>query len=110
MKQTDRSKYLSLLRSCKDKGYTVKLVKTGVLKDYAGMNDEVAKRIGFKHNGKKLKDKTILLDINLPVQRKIKDLKHEVVEMNLMEKTKIPYWNAHLKALKAEKGRNVHKI
>jgi len=110
MKQTPRSKYLSLLSKCKQKGYKVKLVGNSVLKDYAGMNDEAAKKIKFKMNGRNLKDKTILLDKKMSVKRKFKDLKHEVVEMNLMEKKKMPYWNAHLRALKAEKSQKMPEL
>jgi hypothetical protein len=34
--------------------------------------------------------------------RKYRDLKHELVEMRLMETKHMPYWDAHKRALKAE--------
>lgn len=96
------SRYLNLLRKCKESGITVHLVATKVLHDYAGMNDEIARKLGFK----KLPNRTILIDKNMSVKTKYETLVHEIVEMKLMEKgTK--YWTAHLKALKAEKRRNI---
>jgi len=92
------SKYSQLKKYCKSKKIKVKEVGAKVLHDYSGMNDEAARKIGFK----KLKDKTVLLDRYAKSDRKYKDLKHELVEMRLMETKHMPYWKAHKRALKAE--------
>jgi len=96
---TERSQYLKLLNQCKNNKIKVKLVDSRKLLDYLGMNDEAAKKLGYR----KLPNKTILIDKNLSVKTKKRTLKHELVEMNLMEKRHMPYWKAHAKALKAEK-------
>jgi hypothetical protein len=98
MAKTVRSKYVSLLKDCKDKGVKVKLVKPSVLKDFAGMNHYAAKTFGYKNVPKD----TILIDRSSSVKRKIKDITHERVEINRMKKGD-KYWVAHCKALRAEK-------
>jgi len=95
------SRYKALLANCKVKGYKVRHVSSRVLKDYAGMNDEAARKLGFK----RLKDKTILIDKRLPYKDRLRTLRHEIVEMNLMEKKRYSYWKAHKAALKAEHKR-----
>jgi hypothetical protein len=96
---TERSQYLKLLNQCKQNKVKVKLVGSRKLADYAGMNDEAAKKLGYR----KLPNKTILIDRNLSVKTKKRTLKHELIEMNLMEKKHMPYWVAHKIALKRER-------
>ena len=92
------SKYSQLRNYCKAKKIKVKEVGAKQLFDYSAMNDEAAKKLGFR----KLKDKTILMDRYAKSDRKYRDLKHELVEMRLMETKHMPYWDAHKRALKAE--------
>jgi len=87
-----------LLEYCEDKGIRVKFVTSKVLYDYAGMNPGAAKIIGFKD----IKDNEILIDKTLPEYEQCDNIKHELVEKNLMDKG-MPYWPSHLKALRAEK-------
>ncbi len=93
------SDYSRLKNECKGKGIKVKEVRHRSILDYAGMNDEAAKKLGFR----KLKDKTIWIDKNLCSKTKYRTLKHELVEMNLMEKKRMPYWKAHAIATEKEK-------
>ena len=93
-----------MLNDYRKKGIKIRHTGSNVLHDYAGMNDEAAKKLGFTERGKVLKDKTVLIDKNLPYKTKCRNLTHEVVEMNLMEKKKYPYWKAHKIALRAEKS------
>ncbi len=93
------SKYSELRKYCRSRGIRVKEVGAKLLHDYSGMNDEAAKKLGFR----KMKDKSVYLDRYANSERKYKDLKHELVEMRLMENKRYPYWKAHKVALKAEK-------
>jgi hypothetical protein len=92
------SKYSQLRNYCKANKIKVKEVGSKVLHDFGGMNDEAAKKFGFR----KMKDKSILLDRYAKSDRKYRDLKHELVEMRLMETKRMPYWKAHKRALIAE--------
>ncbi|MFA5049285.1 MAG: hypothetical protein WC516_09740 [Patescibacteria group bacterium] len=92
------SKYSQLRNYCKANKIKVKEVGSKVLHDFGGMNDEAAKKFGFR----KMKDKSILLDRYAKSDRKYRDLKHELVEMRLMETKRMPYWSAHKRALKSE--------
>lgn len=94
------SKYSELRKYCKGKKIKVKEVSSRTLGDYAGFNDEAAKKLGFR----KLKDKTVWIDKNLKSDTKYRTLKHELVEMNLMEKKRYPYWKAHRAATRKEKN------
>jgi len=92
------NRYKDLLKYCRSKKIRVRHVPSRQLMDYAGMNDEAAKKLGFK----RLPNKTILIDRRLPVKTKLKTLRHEVVEMGLMEKGE-PYWRAHRTATRRER-------
>jgi hypothetical protein len=94
--------WFKLIDQCKRNNIHVKLVPTSALKDYAGMNDEIGRKMGFKFNGRTLPNRTIIIDRNLSMDTRIKTLKHELVEMSLMEKKHMSYWNAHKIALKKE--------
>lgn len=93
------SKYSQLRKLCKLGKIKVKEVPTKRVRDYAAMNDEAAKKMGYP----KMRDKSIIIDRNLKSDTKYRTLKHELVEMDLMEKKHMKYWPAHLKALAAEK-------
>lgn len=92
------SKYSRLKTYCKLQKIKVKEVGAKILSDYSAMNSEAAKKIGFPN----VKYNTVLMDKAAKSDRKYRDLKHELVEMNLMEKKHLKYWPAHLKALRAE--------
>jgi hypothetical protein len=76
-----------------------------VLHDYAGMNDEIGKKLGFR----KLPNRTILIDKGMSVKTKYRTLVHEIVEMKLMENG-MKYWQAHLRALRAEKEKKQCRV
>jgi hypothetical protein len=101
MEQKER--YLNALKQARERGYNVILVPSATLKDFAAMNDEAGRKMGFLYKGKRLPNKTILIDRDMPIIAKIHNLKHEIIEMELMEKHRLPYWKAHLIALKKEK-------
>jgi hypothetical protein len=93
------SKYSQLKKQCKSMKVKVKEVSPRTVADFAGMNDEAAKKFGFR----KMKDKSIFIDKTMRSKTKYRTLKHELVEMNLMEKKKMPYWKAHRIATRKEK-------
>jgi hypothetical protein len=93
-----RKKLNDLVRTCRKAGVKVRFVPGGSLKDYAGVNDEAAKKLGFH----KLPDDTILIDRDMSIKTQYKNLIHEVEEMVRMEKLGDKYWMAHLAALRAE--------
>ena len=66
------------------------------LHDYAGMNPEAANVMGWPD-----KDKAILVDEHQPQKIEVKDVVHEVVEVEEMKQGET-YHDAHLDALKAE--------
>ena len=66
------------------------------LHDYAGMNPEAAKVMGWPD-----KDKAILVDEHQPQKTEVKDVVHEVVEVEEMKQGET-YHDAHFDALKAE--------
>lgn len=68
------------------------------LKDYAGMNRDAAKVLGFHMKP----GVDIELDKGVSPGKERRNLTHELTEMAEMEKG-TQYWNAHLKALKAER-------
>jgi hypothetical protein len=92
------SKYSQLKNYCKSKKIKVKEVPTSRLKDFCAMNDEAARKMGYP----KMKDRSVIIDKNVKSDTKYKTLKHELVEMRLMENKRYPYWKAHKIALKAE--------
>ena len=86
-----------LLAWCNSKGIKVRFTDSRVLKDYAGMNPAIAKKMGFKD----IKENEILIDVELPEDAQFKNLIHELIEKELMDDGD-SYWTAHNKALKAE--------
>jgi len=87
-----------LLAWCKSKGIKVTFVDSRRLHDYAGMNPDIAKVLGFKDIGKN----EILLDREQDEDVQFHNLIHELVEKKQMDEGS-PYWKSHCQALKAEK-------
>ena len=77
-------------------GAPVEMKGNKELHDYAGMNPEAAKVMGWPD-----KDKAILVDEHQPQKTEVKDVVHEVVEVEEMKQGE-SYHDAHLDALKAE--------
>lgn len=101
----DRTKTLlnELLQWCNDHGINVRMVSEKRLKDFGAMNDEAADKLGVP-----LKDKTIIISkerngVPISVDLLLRNLYHEIFERKLMEDKDMTYWEAHLKALEAEK-------
>jgi hypothetical protein len=92
------SKYSQLRKYCKAKKIKVKEVPASRVKDFAAMNYDAAKAFGFP----RIKKNEIIIDRTSKSDRKYRDLKHELVEKNLMERKHLKYWQAHCRALKAE--------
>ncbi len=90
-----------LVQYCKDNGITVIFTDSKVLKDYAAMNPEAAKSMGFPDIDNKIETKEILIDKNVPEVEQVKNLKHELIEMKLMQEG-LQYWDAHTIALRDE--------
>ncbi len=87
-----------LRQQARQKKIAVRQVPQKRLKDYAGMNSEAAKEMGFQ-----MPKRTILVSKSLSNRAKYHTLKHELSEYDSMKRGK-RYWPAHLNALKAEKG------
>ena len=95
---TYREMYSYLVEDAKEAGVTVKLVSSGILLDYAGMNSEAAEEIGFK-----MPCDTIYIKKSLSWKSRYHTLNHEMVEMGCMEGGR-RYWPAHRKALGLERS------
>jgi hypothetical protein len=93
------SKFSRLKKYCGLHRIKVQEVPSKRLSDYSAMNYSVAKIIGFP----RIKPNEIIIEESNKSERKYRDLKHELVERNLMKKKHLHYWQAHLKATKAEK-------
>jgi hypothetical protein len=85
--------------AAKKRGLKVKLVDSRRLKDYAGMNDLIAKKLGFK-----CPPKTIMADKHMSMPKQRQTLRHEIIERGHMANG-MPYWKAHKIALKQENKR-----
>ena len=92
-----QDRFNELARRCHYLGLRVKLVPSSVLKDYAGMNYEAAKKIGFP-----MKKKEILISRDLSDKARYHTLRHELIERDLMINKKVKYWPAHVRALALE--------
>lgn len=91
-----------LVKYAKKQGIAVKFVDSKILKDYAGMNPEAAEAMGFPDYDGDKQTKEILIDRTLPEETQTRNLKHELVEMRLMQKG-MKYWEAHEIALGKER-------
>lgn len=93
MLKYDRKHYNDLKSHCKKQGLKIREVGKSRLLDYAAMNPRAAKVMHFKN----IKKNEILIDKNLSLNRKVRDLRHELIEMDKMTKGKDKgkYWPAH---------------
>ena len=89
--------FVGLVKAAHKRGLHVRIVKDRITKDFVGMNYKAARAFGYH-----MPTKTIYIDKQLPWSAKYHTLKHELAEIELMEKGK-PYWAAHRKALKLER-------
>ena len=87
-----------LVQYCKDNGIIVTFTDSETLKDYAAMNPDAARAMGFP----KIRTNEVEIDKTMPLHRQIENLKHELVEWRYMD-SGMDYWDAHLKALDEEK-------
>ena len=94
-----RKRIDKLLVVYKGAGIKVHFVPRSKLADYGGMNDEAAKKLGFR----RLPDDTILIDRKMKLKDQYEALLHEAEEMVRMEKLHKAYWPEHVEALRAEK-------
>lgn len=92
------SKLSDLLDYCSKNNIKVTFSDSRTLHDYAGMNPQAAKAIGFKN----IDSNEIILDRNQTEDIQYKNLVHELTEKHLMDQGS-KYWPAHVKALKTEK-------
>jgi hypothetical protein len=90
---------LGVINAAKKRGLTVKQVDTRRLKDYAGMNDLIAKKMGFK-----CPKNTVMVDRHMSIPKQRQTVRHEIIERGEMAKG-MPYWKAHKIALKRENKR-----
>lgn len=93
---TYKQKFQCLLDHCANKGISVDLLSEE-LHDYAGMNSEIGRILGFP-----IPENAIAIDKNLNNKKLFQTLKHEIWEMDLM-KQGMSYWDAHRIALEKEK-------
>jgi len=94
--------FTKLLKYCENNGLKIVFTDSRVLKDYSAMNPEAAKVMGFPDIDNNPKTKEILIDKTLPEETQINNLKHELIEMRLMNNG-MEYWPAHEIALSEEK-------
>lgn len=85
------------------RGHPVRFVTERVLHDYGGMNYAAAKELGFPWP-KGFSKKGYLVSATSAPKTQTKDLHHEDFEFTGMTERGIPYWTAHLAALKEEKS------
>lgn len=92
----DRTHYNLLVKHAKQEG--LKVVKAHKkLYDFAGMNPQAARELHFKN----IKKKEILIDPQLPLHKRVRNLRHELIEYHDMTKGK-DYFPAHKIALRKE--------
>ena len=91
-----------LLKYCEDNNIKVVFTDSKVLADYGAMNPEAAKAMGFPDIDNNTKTKEIEIDKTLPEETQTQNLKHELIEMALMQGG-MEYWPSHVIALKCEK-------
>jgi hypothetical protein len=92
-----KARFGKLVKSAKEQGLKVKVVKDEDTLDYVGMNDLAAKDFGLN-----IPDKTIYIDRSKDWGLMCRTLKHELDEREDMAKGS-SYWKAHSKALKTER-------
>jgi hypothetical protein len=86
-----------LVKSLEKEGTKVVLVSDRFLGDYAGMNPEAAKAMGFR-----MPKDTIYITESSPYEERYKNLMHEIGEEEKMEDGQ-SYWKAHRQELREER-------
>jgi len=101
MQKNDHKHYNQLKDHCKEIGIKVRQVKSSRLLDFAAMNPAAAADMHYK----RIKKNEIIIDKKLPLHAKVRDLRHELIEMDRMSRGchKGQYWPAHVYATKNEK-------
>lgn len=100
MKKKINPHMLPIIKLANQKGLRVRMVGKE-LQDYAGMNDQAAKALGFP--AKLDLPRTILIDRRMSIRKQEQTLKHEIIERPIMARQKKKdYWTAHLQAEKHE--------
>ena len=87
-----------LVKYAESKGYKVEFVGKDELHDYAGMNFEAAKVMGYED----IEHNEFKIDRNETEGVQAETLRHEIIEKNLM-KAGLKYYPAHVIALKLER-------
>ena len=88
-----------LLKYCEENSIVVTFVDSRRLHDYAAMNPDAAKAMEFHH----IKPNEIEIDRTMPEETQCRNLKHELIELRLMNEGK-GYWESHREALRGEKA------
>jgi len=91
-----RERFERLAEQARQMGYRVVFVKPRVLHDYAGMNPEAARVMGYPMPANEIR----IVD-EMDWKDNYRTLKHELVEMGLM-KGGMRYYPAHVMALRYE--------
>ena len=89
-----------LVAMAKAEGFHLNFHGKQLLKDFAGMNYEAAQAMGYPEHD----PEEIIIDVSLPLKRRVQNLRHEIVERTIMKDTHCKYWTAHIQALRAEKA------
>lgn len=87
-----------LVEYANSKGFQVNFVTDGELNDYAGMNPQAADVMGYED----IEHDELKIDGNLDLDTQVNNLRHEIIEKDLMKKG-MKYYPAHVIALKLEK-------
>jgi len=82
----------------------VSVILSDDLRDYAGMNYEVGRLLGFP-----ISENSIHVDRSMSGKKLFQTLKHEIVEVNLMKKG-LSYWESHCQALIEEQSPSVEEF
>ena len=86
-----------LIEYAESKGIKVRFPEEITKSDYAGMNSEAARLMGYEN----IEHNEILIDGALSIDRQVANLRHEIIEKNLM-KAGMKYYPAHVIALRLE--------
>ena len=97
MSNSNHDEWLALIAYAERHGLKVVLVPPAKLLDYAAMNDRAAKSIGYP-----MPKNEIWIDRSLPLVTRVRTLRHELIEHNLMGEGDT-YWQAHKIATKRER-------
>ena len=87
-----------LVEVAKKEGFKLNFKGEELLHDFAGMNPEAARAMGYS-----CESDEIIIDRSLPLKTQCKNLRHELWEAAKMKYGHWKYWPAHLSALRSEK-------